>query len=144
MFFSFQKKEQPQKSQERRRARLIHESSCFESFLLILTHSCELFKAQLSEKSKSSPVSCCLLEKREKREMEELLFCKQETHRNVSFYHFRWRYTSTKEKTTIHLERRLQLTNLNVYLPICPQARTWKIHDRKTSTCICRNAHGRI
>lgn len=131
MFVSFPKNEQPHKSQERYYARLICESSCFKSFLLILTYSCELFTAQLSKKSKSYPVSCCLLEKREKRGKEELPFCWQETHRNVSFYHLRCRYTTTakkKKSKTVHLEHRLhkaKLTNLNTYLQICPKAHTW-------------------
>lgn len=129
MFVSFPKNEQPHKSQERYYARLIHESSCFKSFLLILMYSWELFTAQLSKKSKSYPVSCCLPGEREKRGTEELLFCSQETHRNLLPFKMSLHNNNNKEKSkSVHLERRLhkaKLTNLNADLQIYPNAHTW-------------------
>lgn len=59
------KAKQPWKSEETRPANLIHQdlfffftpsSACFKSFLLILTYSCKLLKAQLSQESRSYPV----------------------------------------------------------------------------------------
>lgn len=135
MFVSFPKNELPHKSQERHYARLIHESSCFKSFLLILTYSCGLFTAQLSKKSKSYPVSCCLLEKREKRGKGGIAILLAGNPQKCLLLPFKMSLHNNstgkkmgKKSKTVHLEHRLhkaKLTNLHTYLQICPKANTW-------------------